>query len=126
MPHLRGPLHLAAAAAVSAMVVTVAADAASPVIHKVGAVTRHAAHYLNQDVMLRGYLLARGNGYVLFSDEPGGKISRYDLPVVGPGVDQMKPMQRYVVEGTFLDHGLSASNGSPVHLELTAPPSIVP
>ena len=125
MPHLRRLLHLAAAA-IAVMMGALAADAASPVIHKVGAVTRHAARYLNQDVMLRGYLLARGNGYVLFSDEPGGKISRYDLPVIGPGVDQMKPMQRYIVEGTFLDHGLAASNGSPVHLELTAPPSAVP
>ena len=71
---------------------------------------------------MRGYLLARENGYILFSDEPGGRIGRYDLPVTGDGIDGIVPGKRFVIEGTFLDHGLTASNGNPDHLELVKPP----
>jgi hypothetical protein len=106
--------------AVAAFAVHPAASA--PVIHTVGAVTRHAASFVGQDVVLSGYLLARQDGYVLFSDEPNGRIGRYDLPVTGDGIDQIAPGKRYVLEGTFLDHGLTASNGNPDHLELVRPP----
>ena len=98
--------------------------ASAPVIHKVGAVTRHAAKFIGQDVAMRGYMLVRRDGYILFSDEPGGRIGRYDLPVSGNGIDQIQPRKRYVIEGRFLDHGLKASNGNPDHLELTAPPRL--
>ena len=122
---MRGRLaNLAAAALMFAAAET--AVAATPLLHSVGSVTRHAQQYLNQSVVLRGYLLAREGGYILFSDEPSGKVSRYDLPVVGEGIDLMKPGKRYRVEGLFLDHGLVASNGSPVHLELSTPPTVVP
>ncbi len=109
-----------AAALVGAAVIHPAA--AAPAVHTVGSVTRHAAKFVGQDVAMRGYLLARENGYVLFSDEPGGRIGRYDLPVTGNGVAAIVPRKRYVIEGTFLDHGLVASNGNPDHLELTKPP----
>ncbi len=96
----------------------------APVIHKVGAVTRHAATFVGHDVAMRGYMLSRADGYIFFSDEPGGRIGRYDLPVSGDGIDQIQPGKRYVVEGRFLDSGLKASNGNPDHLELTAPPQL--
>ncbi len=115
-----------AAALIAAVGVAVtlggAAATPAPVVHKVGAVTRHAAKYAGQDIVLTGYLLAREPGYVLFSDEPGGRIGRYDLPVSGDGIDQLQPRTKYVIEGTFLDHGLTASNGNAYHLALTAPP----
>ena len=118
---------LAALAAAGLMLATAdIAAAATPPLHSVGSVTRHAQQYLNQQVALRGYLLAREGGYILFSDEPSGKVSRYDLPVIGEGIDLMRTGQRYRVEGLFLDHGLVASNGSPVHLELSTPPTVVP
>ena len=89
---------------------------------KVGAVTWHASQYVGQTVKLVGYLVAREPGYVLFSDEPTGKISTHDLPVSGVGVDTFQPMRKYIIEGILLDHGLQARNGNHYHLELAAPP----
>jgi hypothetical protein len=116
--------HLGTALAAAALVAGAAVHpaASAPTVHKVGAVTRHAPAFIGQDVVMRGFLLARENGYILFSDEPGGRIGRYDLPVTGDGIDQIAPRKRYVIEGRFLDHGLTASNGNPDHLELTQPP----
>ena len=91
-------------------------------VRKVGAVTWHARQYVGQHVTLTGYLLALETGYVLFSDEPTGKISAHDLPVTGVGLDLLQPMRKYLIEGTFLDHGLEASNGNRYHLELTGVP----
>ena len=108
--------------AATALAAAVYPAASAPTVHKVGAVTRHAAKFIGQDVVMRGYLLARENGYILFSDEPGGRIGRYDLPVTGDGIDKIVPRKRYVIEGTFLDHGLTALNGNPDHLELVKPP----
>jgi hypothetical protein len=110
---------------VLAMVSSVAAQASAAnasLVHKVGQVTRHARQFVDQDVMLIGYVLAREKDYVLFSDEPRGKISVHDLPVSGEALDQLQPMTKYLIEGKFLDHGLEASNGSRYHLELTAAP----
>jgi hypothetical protein len=90
---------------------------------KVGAVSRHASGYVGKPVNIAGYVLASENGYVLISDEPGGSIGHYDLPVTGEGLADLKPRVRYVFEGQLLDRGLKAVNGDPVHLELTAPPS---
>ncbi len=117
-----GRLAAIAVAAGLAALVSVPADAGDPAPLKVGAVTRHADGFVGRHVVLRGYLLARKPGYILFSDEARGRISRYDLPVTGADIEQMAPMKRYVIEGEFLDHGLAASNGSPYHLELSAPP----
>jgi hypothetical protein len=99
--------------------------AAAGPIHKVGAVTRHAAKFIGQTVVLEGYVLATEGGYILFSDEPTGKISVHDLPVTGAGADALQPLKKYLIEGTFLDHGLTASNGSIYHLELGTPPTEV-
>ena len=93
-------------------------------IHSVGAVTRNAGQYVGQTVLLQGYLLQKESGYIIFSDEPTGSVSGYDLPVTGQGIDLIRPKQAYLVEGTFLDHGLVASNGSIYHLELSSSPSL--
>jgi hypothetical protein len=100
------------------------ATAASSVVRKVGQVTWHAQKFVDQNVVLTGYLLAREKDYILFSDEPGGKISAHDLPVSGQGLDLMLPLKKYVIEGKLLDHGLQASNGNPYHLELTVAPRV--
>jgi hypothetical protein len=110
------------ALAMAALIAAQASAANAPLIRKVGQVTRHARQFVDQDVMLIGYALAREKDYVLFSDEPRGKVSVHDLPVSGEALDQMQPMTKYLIEGRFLDHGLEASNGSRYHLELTAAP----
>jgi hypothetical protein len=96
--------------------------AAASVTHKVGEITWHPAEFVDRAVVVTGYLLRREKDYVIFSDEPRGKVTGHDLPVSGPGLDQIQPMRKYVITGKFLDHGLAAVNGSRYHLELTAPP----
>lgn len=91
----------------------------------VGAVSRHAVLHIGQQVIVQGYLLKRESGYVIISDETGGRITRYDLPVTGPGIDALVSGKKYSFAGTFMDHGLTASNGSKDHLELSAPPAPV-
>jgi hypothetical protein len=93
-----------------------------PIVHKVGAVTWHAKNFVDHYVTIVGYVLAKENDYVLLSDEAGGKISPHDLPVTGAGSDEMQPHRKYVVAGRFMDHGLTASNGSRYHLELNGAP----
>ena len=117
---------IAASAAVLAMAFSAQAGMAASTIHSVGSVTRHANHYIGQHLVLRGYLLAQRPGYILFSDEPGGSISRFDLPVTGTGAGAMLPRQRYLIEGDFLDHGLAANNGNSDHFELSSPPRPAP
>ncbi len=90
--------------------------------HTVGDVTRYAQLFVGQTVLIRGYLLKKETGYVIFSDEPTGSISSFDLPVTGQGIDLMQPNQAYLVQGTFLGQGLTASNGNVYHLELSSPP----
>lgn len=92
--------------------------------HAVGEVTRHTAGFVGQTVLLRGYLLKKETGYIIFSDEPTGSISNFDLPITGQGIDLIQPGRAYVVEGTFLDHGLVASNGNTYHLELSTLPKV--
>lgn len=91
-------------------------------LYTIGQVTRHAANFIGQTLRLAGYLLGRESGYAIFSDEPGGAIGRYDLPVTGPGLDNLVSGQKYELTGRFLDQGLAASNGNPDHLELLSPP----
>ncbi len=93
--------------------------------HTVGEVTRHAQSFVGQAVLIRGYLLKKEVGYVIFSDEPTGSISSFDLPITGQGLDLMQPNQAYLVQGTFLGQGLTASNGNAYHLELSSPPTLV-
>lgn len=115
----------AAGSALTAAVVLLALAQPAPAAtapRSVGSVTRHAHKYIGQRLVLRGYLLAKRPGYVLFSDEPRGRIGRYDLPVMGPGIELMHPRTHYVIEGTFLGSGLKASNGNPDHFLLSKPP----
>ena len=99
--------------------------AAAAVTHKVGEITWHPADFVDRDIVVTGYLLRREKDYVIFSDEPRGKVTAHDLPVSGPGLDQIQPTKKYVIEGKFLDHGLAAANGSRYHLELSGPPEDV-
>ena len=110
---------LAIAAGLSAFL-SIQATAGEPPVHRVGAVTRHAGRFVGRHVRLSGYLLARKLGYILFSDEPQGRVSRYDLPVTGRGIEKMQRMKKYLIEGEFLDRGLTASNGNRYHLEMSA------
>lgn len=92
-------------------------------VHKVGKVTWHPLGYVGKTIALKGYLLQRDKGFILFSDEPGGKISAHDLPVTGTGIDTLKDHQLYLLHGRFTKGGLVAANGNPYHLELTEPPT---
>jgi hypothetical protein len=125
MPKLARLSRLHAAAFAVAAIVAVCGDGrarAAPTVHKVGEVTWHAKSFIGKDVTVVGYVLAVEKDYVLVSDERTGKISAHDLPVTGAGIDQLQPAMKYVLEGKLLDRGLRASNGSPYHLDLTAPP----
>ena len=119
---LRSALLAAALSLGIAALPAMRALAGEPVTHRVGAVTRHARTFVGQQIRLIGYPLARGQGYVLFSDEPRGRISRFDLPVTGAGWETMRHGEKYLIEGELLDHGLVAGNGNPYHLELSRAP----
>lgn len=94
-------------------------------VHSVGAVTWHAARYAGKTVTMKGYVLRRHKGYVLFSDEPGGTVSAHDLPVSGKGATAMRDRVEYRLTGRFVKGGLTAANGNPYHLVLTAAPAPV-
>ncbi len=102
------------------------APASTSTPHTVGEVTRHPGPFIGTSVRIRGYLLKKENGYVIISDEPMGSISRFDLPVTGSGIDAVRSNQSYEFDGIFLNQGLTASNGSNYHLELSSPPTPVP
>ncbi len=99
-----------------------AAGPAHAMVHKVGAVTWHAARYAGRSVDIAGYVLVMQQGYVLFSDEPTGKVSAHDLPVTGADIGALRLHKKYRLRGTFMRGGLKASNGNPYHLELAGPP----
>ena len=88
----------------------------------IGAVTRHAGAYVGKVILLHGYVLKKETGYVIMSDEPGGSISSYDLPVSGAGEDIMQVGSTYLIQGIFLSKGLLSSNESKNHLELSVFP----
>lgn len=102
----------------------VAAGTSAPL--KVGAVTWHTARYAGKKITLRGYLLRREAGYLIFSDEAGGSLSAHDLPVTGTGLDSVEPRRAYTLSGRLVKGGLAAVNGNPYHLELSAPPVPTP
>lgn len=91
-------------------------------IYTVGEITRHTGQFVGQTVLIKGYLIKKEPGYIIFSDEPTGLISSYDLPITGQNIDLLQSNHLYSVEGTFLDHGLVSSNGNKFHLELTTAP----
>ena len=122
-----GGTKLTRRAAVAVLCLGLAGTAlAGEVIHKVGRVTWHPTGYVGKVLAMKGYVLKAEDGYVLFSDEAGGAISAHDLPVNGVGFDTMKMGTLYLLHGTFLKGGLTASNGNPYHLELTEAPQILP
>ncbi len=90
--------------------------------HTVGQVTRHATNFIGQNIKVQGYLLKKEPGYIIISDEAGGSLSMYDLPVIGPGIDAVQFGKKYIFQGMFLGKGLIASNKNPNHLELSQPP----
>ncbi len=89
-------------------------------LHTVGQVTRHAKNFVNQTVQMQGYLLKKEKGYLIFSDEPTGAISSYDLPVAGAGISVIQFKHKYILEGRFMYGGLSSSNHNLYHLELVS------
>ena len=91
-------------------------------LRKIGAVTWHPLKFVGKEVTLSGYMLSREKDYVIFSDEPTGRISSHDLPVSGPGTEALQSHKKYKIQGKFLDSGLVATNGNTYHLELTAAP----
>lgn len=91
----------------------------------IGAVTRHSAPFIGHTLLLKGYLVKRERDYLIFSDENGGPIGRYDLPVTGSGLSLVKPGRQYALEGRFLDRGLASANRNPDHFELSKPPEPV-
>ncbi len=94
-------------------------------LHTIGQVTRHATNFDGQQVRMQGYMLVSEKGYVIFSDESGGAISSFDLPVAGPGIDTLTFKQKYELQGKFIYGGLNASNHNLYHLELSASPQTV-
>jgi len=118
-------LNLAKTLVVAALLAPGVALAASTVadpIHRVGDITFHPKKFVGKHVIMRGFLLKQETGYALVSDESGGKIGPRDLPVTGAGLELMKPNTLFIIEGNFLDKGLTASNNNKYHLELTVPP----
>ncbi len=87
----------------------------------IGQLTWHSAGYVGKEVSLVGYLRKQENGYAIFSDEVSGAISAHDLPVIGAGISYAKVGTKYILDGTFLGHGLTSINKNPNHLELLQP-----
>ncbi len=92
---------------------------------RIGNITWHPKNFIDKEVFLVGYVLKKEKDYDIFSDEAGGAITSHDLPVSGTGVDQLVLKQKYTITGIFRYKGLSASNGSAYHLELSATPTLV-
>jgi hypothetical protein len=97
----------------------------TPPAQSVGSVTRHAASYIGKSVVLQGYLLKSETGDIIFSDEPTGSISIYDLPVTGNGITSIVAKHEYLLQGTFIKQSLPASNGSTYRLELSNIPTLL-
>lgn len=124
MKMLERSAHYVITAGLGLLLLCLPAQAAK--IHSVGSVTWHLKGYVGKTVELRGYVLAIQPGLVLFSDEPTGAISAHDLPIEGPGTDQLVLHRRYVLTGTLTRDPVLAANGSRVHLQLVSDPVIVP
>ncbi len=92
----------------------------------IGQVTRHPAQYVGKELRLVGYVLRIEKNDAIFSDEAAGAITAHDLPVNGPGFADLQVGHKYLIDGTFLDHGLVAGNNNPDHLILTTPPQSTP
>jgi hypothetical protein len=102
-----------------------AATAADAPPLKVGAMTWHPEKFVGKEVTLSGYPLSREKDYVIFSDEPKGRVSSHDLRVSGPGMEALQFHKKYQIQGKFLDSGSVAKNTNRYHLELTAVPVLL-
>ena len=91
-------------------------------VRTVGSVSRHPTDFVGKTVTLSGTMIRTEGDYIIISDETGGAVGLYDLPVVGDGIDIPLPGKTYLFTGTLVQGGLKASNGNPYHLELTRPP----
>jgi hypothetical protein len=89
-----------------------------PKIYLVGNITFHAANFVNKYIKITGYIIARENGYIIFSDEKIDTPNPHDLPVTGSGLDKILPLHKYVLSGQFVYGGLVASNNNPYHFEV--------
>ncbi len=72
-------------------------------IYTVGEVTWHATHYLNQNITVVGFLLKKGIGYDIVSDEATGTITSHDLSIIGTGITNLQLKQKYILHGTFMN-----------------------
>ena len=86
-------------------------------VRGIGQVSRHTKNFINREVAITGYMLVHQQGYVIFSDEIGGALGYYDLPVTGPGLDALQFKQKYILQGVLKTRGLVASNHNPYHFE---------
>ncbi len=94
-------------------------------LYTVGKVTWHAKNFVSKHIRVKGYLIKKETGYLIFSDESSGKLTSHDLPVIGKGIEIVKPAKKYILEGTFVYQGLNASNHNPYHLKLSRSPQII-
>ncbi len=99
------------------------APAAVQTLPTIGTMTRHPDQYVGENVLVRGYPLAVGSGYAIFSDEASGAISSFDLPVVGAGAETVATGTQYTLQGTFTAGNAAAMNGSTYQLQLSATPT---
>ncbi len=108
---------------VSFKIVAISEPTLSPIpLHGIGQVTRHVSGFVGTIVRVQGYMLASEKTYAIFSDETGGAIGVYDLPVAGLGVEGLNFRQKYILQGQLIYGGLKASNHNKYHLELSTPP----
>ncbi|GAC1413922.1 MAG: hypothetical protein NVSMB66_6640 [Candidatus Doudnabacteria bacterium] len=91
---------------------------------RIGKVSRHPNNYLNQNVKLSGYIISAQKGYTIFSDEASGQLGYFDLPVVGPGLDNLATGKRYVLEGNFVKSNQTFVNKNPYNLVLSTGPAL--
>lgn len=98
---------------------SISSSSDSLAIQTVSEVTHHTKKYENQTVRVEGYVLKIEKDYAIFSDEPSGLISTFDLPVTGEGTEALEEQVKYQIEGKLIFGGLKSSNKSEYHVEVT-------
>jgi hypothetical protein len=92
---------------------------------RVGAVSRHVSGFIDKQVTISGYIFSKQNGYAILSDENGGNLGLYDLPVTGFGVENLSTSPKYIFTGVLKYKGLTAVNKNDYHLELSQSPTAI-